>query len=240
MRMNFGLSALVLVATCGVASATSYPDAVNDTFLGGSAPWMDIAGVSITDNGVDMFITVQATGPYNPNDGGQNWAKYLVWFDLDGAASGNSGNGWGRNINTNRASDYYVGTWVDGSGGGEVYRATGSNTGDWSRTDATWEGSTRIALDNSQAAALGITTIRVSLAAIGVTAPNTKIFFDVATTASGGGDPGVDHLSRSDFATTNWDVQSVSGAFLSYSTVPTPGSLALIGLGGLVAVRRRR
>lgn len=238
MKASVVFSVAVLAASAGVASA-QYPDPVNDTFLGNSAPWMDLAGVSVSDNGTDLFITIQASGPYNNNDGSQNWAKYLVWFDLDGAASGNEGNGWGRNVDTNRASDYYVGTWVDGSGGGEIYRATGSNNGDWSRTDATWEGSTRIALDNSQAA-LGITVIRVNLAAIGATEPNTKIFFDVATTGGGGGDPGVDHLSRADFATTAWDVQSVSGEFLSYRTVPAPGALALVGMGVMVAGRRRR
>lgn len=238
MKKVLGLSALVLACTAGIASATNYPDAVGDTFLGGGSQWMDIGGVSVTDDGVNLFITIQ-TGAYNNNDGGQNWAKYLVWFDLDGVGSGNAGNGWGRNINTNRASDYYVGTWVDGGGGGEVYRATGSGTGDWSRTDATWDGSTRIAMDNSQSGS-GFSTIRVELAALGVTAGNTKIFFDVATTGGGSGDPGVDHLSRGDLATTDWPVQSVAGEFLSYTTVPTPGTLALIGLGGLVAGRRRR
>src|ERR1043165_955627 len=99
------LAALALAASAGSASATVYPDNVGDTFLGAGSPWMDIASVSMTDNGTDLFISVQAAGPYNPNDGGQNWAKYLVWFDVDGAASGNAGNGWGRNINTNRASD---------------------------------------------------------------------------------------------------------------------------------------
>jgi YidC/Oxa1 family membrane protein insertase len=63
--------------------------------------------------------------------------------------------------------------------------------------------------------------------------------FDVISTG-GGFDPGVDHLSRNDFATDNWGTQSVGGSFLSYTVIPSPGALALLGMGGLMAGRRRR
>ena len=88
--------------------------------------------------------------------------------------------------------------------------------------------------------AAGIQHLAVSLAALGLSAGDV-LEFDVFTTG-GGADPGVDHLSRIDEATPDWGTTSVAGAFLSYTVqaVPTPGSLALIGLGGLVAGRRRR
>ena len=76
-----------------------------------------------------------------------------------------------------------------------------------------------------------------SLASMGLSAGQT-IYFDVAT-SGGGNDPGVDHLSRSDAATPGWGTASTSGNFLAYTTVPTPGAIALLGLAGLAGRRRR-
>jgi hypothetical protein len=80
-------------------------------------------------------------------------------------------------------------------------------------------------------------TWTVSLASLGVGAGQT-IYFDIAT-SGGGNDPGVDHLSRSDAATPGWGTASTAGGFLSYTVVPTPGALALLGVAGLVCRRRR-
>jgi hypothetical protein len=80
-------------------------------------------------------------------------------------------------------------------------------------------------------------TWTVSLAALGVGAGQT-FYFDIAT-SGGGNDPGVDHLSRADQATPGWGTASTSGNFLAYTTVPTPGALALLGLAGLAGRRRR-
>ncbi len=80
-------------------------------------------------------------------------------------------------------------------------------------------------------------TWTVSLASLGVGAGQT-FYFDIAT-SGGGNDPGVDHLSRSDAATPGWGTASTAGGFLSYTVVPTPGALALLGVAGLVGRRRR-
>jgi hypothetical protein len=106
-------------------------------------------------------------------------------------------------------------------------------------TDATYAAGTDIQADDTNHAA-GTQRIAVSLAALGLSAGDV-LMFDVATTG-GGFDPGVDHLSRADFATDDWANQSTSGDYLAYTiaAVPAPGSVALLGLGGLVATRRRR
>jgi hypothetical protein len=77
----------------------------------------------------------------------------------------------------------------------------------------------------------------MSLASLGLSGGQT-IYFDVAT-SGGGNDPGVDHLSRTDKATSGWGSASTSGDFLAYTPVPTPGAIALLGLAGLAGRRRR-
>jgi MYXO-CTERM domain-containing protein len=62
----------------------------------------------------------------------------------------------------------------------------------------------------------------------------------VVTTGGGGGDPGVDHLSLATIATPNWQTGSSSGAFLDYHVEPAPGTVAVVGLAGILAARRRR
>jgi MYXO-CTERM domain-containing protein len=93
--------------------------------------------------------------------------------------------------------------------------------------------------DASQHAA-GRQIFSVALADLGLSVGDV-ILFDVVSTG-GGNDPGVDHLSNSAFATDDWGVTSTAGQFLAYTIapIPTPGALALLGLGGLVTSRRRR
>ena len=85
----------------------------------------------------------------------------------------------------------------------------------------------------------GVQMWRISLASLNLVIGDT-FTFDIITTGGTGGDPGVDHLTRADLATPFWDTQSVAGQFFSYPVVPAPGAIALVGLGGLVAARRRR
>ena len=164
------------------------------------------------------------------------WGKYLVAMDT-GRNDGENSNPWGRNADFGRGITDWVGSWADdgGSGAGaELHQFDGSA---WGLTDATYTTNTLIMGDDSNHAS-GVQRLAVSLAALGLSVGDS-VEFDVLS-SGGGADPGVDHLSRSDFATDDWANGSLSGAFLSYTVVPTPSSLALVGLGGLIAGRRRR
>lgn len=208
------------------AMADVYSDSSGELFDNGFAH-LDILSVTVSHTATHMTFDVLVAGDVNAT----NWGKYCIGINT-GAPGADTANGWGRNVSWGgQAINYWVGTWADV--GGEVRQMTGANNGSNNLIDATYLGGTQMTVT----AAGFHQIITFSRASIGFTG-NGTILFDVLTTG-GGADPGVDHLSRSDMATPGWGTTSVAGQFLSY-TIPTPGSIALIGLGGLAAVRRRR
>lgn len=229
---------LALLAVAGLASAAqatvTYTDSQNELFDNGFGH-LDITSVDVSHDATWITFVVNVRGSIDPNAGGSSWGKYCIGIDT-GAAGGDAANGWGRNVSWNgQGIDFWVGTWADNGGygmGGELRQMDG--VGGNTLLDATYTTGTLI---QGTTAAFS-QTVKISRAAIGL-AGNGSFGFDVLTTGGGGGDPGVDHLSRSDLATTDWSVQSVAGNFATY-TIPTPGAVALLGLGGLVASRRRR
>jgi hypothetical protein len=223
------IAALLAAMAMGSASmaAVTYNDAVNDLFDNGFAH-IDIVNVTVSHTATTLTFDVQARGDLNAT----NWGKYCIGINT-GAANADTSNGWGRNISWGgQAINYWIGTWADV--GGEVRQMTGANNNSNNLIDATYNSGTQMTVTASGFHQI-ITFARSSIGMTG----NGTFTFDVITTGGGGGDPGVDHLSRSTPATSDRSVQSSSGQFLSY-TIPTPGSLALLGLGGLVAGRRRR
>lgn len=220
-----------LVAAAGVANAdVTYTDSQNDLFDNGFAH-LDIASVVVNHDATSVFFTINLRGDVDAT----TWGKYCIGINTPGASVNSSGNGWGRNINWNGTGiDFWAASWADDGGsnfGGELREMT--NPGDNSNNllAATYGGP-----GISGTAAGTQVTFTMSRALLGLNGDDTFLF-DVITTG-GGFDPGVDHLSRADLATGGWGEASVSGQFLSY-TIPTPGSLALLGLAGLAGRRRR-
>lgn len=229
--MKLTMSALLAVSA-GLASADVYGDATGEIFDAGFTH-LDISSVSLTNDANFLYISVQTTGDLDAT----TWGKYAIGIN-NGKDTADTGNGWGRNIDWGgQAITHWSATWTDdgGSGaGGEVYNFDGG----WTLQGATYNASANISADDSGHAS-GVQMWAISLATLNLMVGDT-FTFDIVTTAGSGGDPGVDHLSRADQATPFWDTQSVAGSFLSYTVVPAPGVIALIGAGGLVAARRRR
>jgi hypothetical protein len=199
------------------ANAAVYTDSTFDMFDNGLDN-LDIASVDMSDDGVNLTIAVTTRGF-------QTWTKYMMYFDT--AAGGTTSNSWSRPVDlSGREIEHYIGSWVD---------ASTNNSQFVSWTGSAWNWGSEMYLTNSVAG--NTVTWTVSLAALGVGAGQT-IYFDIAT-SGGGNDPGVDHLSRSDAATPGWGTASVAGGFASYTTLPAPGAIALLGLAGLVGRRRR-
>ena len=216
------LCVAALALSAGTSFGAIYADATGDIAV--PNPNLDISGVTVTNTATSLTFSIQVTD----NVAATNWGKYLIFIDTNGNASGRADNPWTRPINTNgRLNDIYIGSWIDGGGGTQLWK----DIGGWVQTDGGVP-------DLSQAAA-GTTSITFSLAQLGLV-PGQTIFFDVATSGGGSGDPGIDHLSVAGQATSGWGNPSTAGAYASYTLVPSPGSFGLLALGGLAALRRRR
>lgn len=225
-----------LVALCAIAGAANadvtYTDSQNDLFDNGFGH-LDIASVTVGHDAANLYFTLTLRGDVDAN----SWGKYGIGINSPNAVGDSVGNGWGRNINWNgQGIDYWIASWADDGGsnfGGEIRRMDNAANNDNTLLAATY-GAPGI----SGTAAGTVVAFTLSRSVLGLNDGDT-FRFDVVSTAGGGGDPGVDHLSRSDLATSGWGEASVAGSFLSY-TIPTPGSAALLGLGALAVGRRRR
>ncbi len=235
------MTAAALAMFAGGAQAEVYLDNsgwhvtggdLHDTFYSQGFDHLDITQVEVTNDANFIYFDISVVGDLDAT----NWGKYLIGMNT-GRNAGTNTDAWGRNIDWAGGLTDFVGSWADDGGtgvGAELHAWDGAA---WNLTDATYAAGTEIMGDDANHAA-GVQRIAVSLSALGVGVGDV-IMFDVATTG-GGFDPGVDHLSRQDFSTDDWGNQSVSGQYLSYTIIPAPGSAALLGLGGLVALRRRR
>ncbi len=223
MRTAASMIAALTLAGSAFADHTRldvFADSSNDLFDNGFAN-LDITQVAVgqfwTGDHVELDIAVTTRGM-------SDWTKYLLFFDTQ--VGGLASNPWNRPINTGGGVDAFVGGWID-SGGGDQY---------WSAGESGWNGAggVPIYVDWNSNTVHYMFGLAVDLAAVG-----TVIKFDVATSGGGSNDPGVDHLSRSDQATSGWGSASASGEFLSFTVIPAPGAAALLAVAGLVGRRRR-
>ena len=238
------LSVALLALLAGGASADVYNDNtgnhldggdVHDFFYSQGFNHLDITSVEMTNDADFLYINISVDADIDA----VNWGKYIVGFDTgrnDGDNSTDPGS-WGRNVDWGRGITDFIGSWADDGGSAAGAELRSWDGGAWGLTDATYAAGTDIMASDAGHAS-GVQMLTVSLASLGLSVGDV-LEFDIFTTG-GGADPGIDHLSRDDYATDDWANQSVAGEFLSYTIVPAPGSVALMGLGGLVATRRRR
>lgn len=241
-KTTFGIAMIAMLA--GAASADVYGDNtgnhldggdVHDFFYSQGFTHLDITSVEVTNDANFLYININLGADIDAT----NWGKYVVGFDTGRNAGDNSTDpgSWNRNVDWGRGITDFIGSWADDGGSGAGAELRSWDGAAWGLTDATYAAGTDIMASDAGHAA-GVQMLTVSLASLGLSVGD-ELQFDVFATG-GGNDPGVDHLSRSDFATDDWANQSFAGDFLSYTIVPAPGSLALLGLGGLGVARRRR
>lgn len=238
------LSLALLSMLAGAASADIFADNtgnhldggdVHDFFYSQGFTHLDITMVEVTNDASFIYFDIHVDADIDAT----NWGKYIIGMDTGRNAGDNSTDpgSWNRNVDWGRGITDFIGSWADDGGSGAGAELRSWDGAAWGLTDATYAAGTDIMASDANHAT-GMQMLTVSLASLGLSFGDV-LQFDVFATG-GGADPGVDHLSRNDFATDMWGTQSVAGEFLSYTIIPAPGAMALLGMGGLMTARRRR
>ena len=228
MMTHHLLGAVAAAGATSIAAAEMYGDATGDIFDGGLTN-LDILSAEITNDADNLFISLTTNGDLVASD----WGKYLILIDSGdgGAMSGPNGNDpfnnpWNRNVSAAVGIDAFIGSWIDGGGGALAYTWNGGG----------FDENGFVGPDLSDAAS-GVVRWTVSLSALGLAVGDT-FSFDIGSTGGNDNDPAIDLLSTVDVQ-PGWGNGSSTPMAYSYTVVPAPGVLALAGLAGLTARRRR-
>lgn len=220
---------VILTVSAMSLQAANYLDSLGDN----GANFLDITSVDVNNTATTLTLTVNVAG--DPSNPGNNWGKFLIGFDTvpGGGGNFNGVNGWGKNIQMSSGGmDYFIGSWLDFGTGGDLKNWSGSQ---WNTVTATY-------LPNPYNLVLSVGASSVSytfdLAALGLST-GSSFNFDVFA-STGGGDTVVDSSGNPAFQT--WSSAPYdSGLNVSSYTiqaVPEPTLGALLGLGGILAMRR--
>ncbi|MBM4111661.1 MAG: hypothetical protein FJ254_09980 [Phycisphaerae bacterium] len=222
------------VVGMGVAPALAKPgftyyDSTNDIHsnvsTGGGT--LDLVSMEVSNTATDLIFRLTVNGSLNDT----NWGKFMVGIATNNGNGTSSGNGWNRPINmsANGGMTHWVGSWVDSGGGAELR----SHAGGWGLSRATYNG-------NFGGYSFGGNQITwtVSLDSLGLSVGQT-FAFDAYSSGGGSGDGAIDALSSSSPSVSNWGDSFTTTSGYSYTVVPAPGALALLGLAGLGRRSRR-
>lgn len=230
LRNSFWLTLVVLsgLAFTGGASAAVIADATGEEFSGNNH--LDFRSVEVTNDASDITFKLNLVG--NPIT--TNWGKYMIGIDSV-AGGATSGNGWGRPISMSGGMDYWIGSWADSGTGQEVYHYNGSA---WIKDRTTYDGAVRLELPQVTSDSI---TLTVPLSLLNLQNGDT-IQFDAYSAGGGGTDSANDASSNPNRSTTDWPGPYDSGSIVStyQVVVPEPASLALLGLGAIALLPRRR
>jgi hypothetical protein len=247
--VTFVFASLVLgtVAFGAEGSTSPYTDAVGDIDPGiaNGAGTLDILGMEVTTVGSDLNFKLTVNGNVATTD----WGKFMIGIGSYNAPIGTTtGNGWGRPINlqytpdgfpTPGGMDYWIGSWVDGGGGSQL----------WSWDGAAWTGPASLTSFSFTPGATSDINYTVSLASLGLSLGD-QFTFDAYSSGGGGSDSAVDALANPNVSITSWSQTYTSkpvtfggGGLNSYTVpVPEPSMFAAAAVGVAIAgctLRRR-
>ena len=209
-------SVAILALAVVPVNADIYTDATGD-FTGNT--FMDITSVNVTHDASNLYFTINVAGP---DLTANNWVNFLIGISTapGGGANFNASGGWGLDLQMSTdGMDYLVGGYPYWGTGG-IYSWNGST---WVSGSGPWSSETTTSA-----------TITVPLSSVG--SPST-IKFDVWANSTGNNV--LDALSDTTSRSWNNDPFNTGANALTY-VVPEPGSLALLGLAGLLAALRRK
>jgi hypothetical protein len=217
------LSVLAALACASTVKAANYSDSTGD-FTGGNVD-LDISSVSVVNDATTLTFTINLAG--NPMN--NNWYNFYVGVseNLFAGVGGNfnASGGYGKDIQMSQGGMDFVLASYPAFGGYDLKTWNGSS----------WNSGSGSASENSTSV-----TIPVSLASLGLSAGNS-FKFDVWASTSGGDfvlDALSDNVSRS-WNSSPFDT-GPNGLSYTVQSVPEPAACALLGLGGLLIVRRMK
>jgi len=215
MQRKPKLLAASLLAAVAMAVPSAWADTINDTvgdlndgtvgddFSG--ATHLDIVSVEVTNSFTDLIFKINLVG----NPVAVDWGKYCIGISTNGSTGDTTanGNGWGRCISMGQGMDYWIGTWVDGGNGAQLWAYDGLL---WNQS-----GAATVSKDSSSV------TIRTPFADISKSVGDT-VEFEVYTTGGGGGDPAIDALSNPNVTVTEWAgcYSSTLSSFYTIQAIP--------------------
>ena len=205
-----------------------------DASLATAGGTLDLVSMEVSHTATDIQFKLTVNG----NIGSTDWGKFMVGIANNKGNGTSASDGWNRQItmSANGGMTNWLGSWVDSGGGAENY----SKQASWGLTGATYNSN----FGNFALAAGAQSTITygVSIASLGMSIGDT-FSFDAYSSGGGSSNSAVDALANPIVAITGWDNPYNSGTSTSFSytltAIPAPGAIALVGLAGLVARRRK-
>jgi len=249
MKSSFSFAVAIAVFALGSAvfgaegSTSPYTDSVGDIGAGISTGGgtLDILRMEVTNTATDLNFKLTVNGNVSTTD----WGKFMIGIGSYNAPLGTTtGNGWGRPINlqytpdgfpTPGGMDYWIGSWVDGGGGAQL----------WTWDGAAWSGPASLGAFSFTPGATSDVNFTVSLTSLGL-ALGDQFTFDAYSTGSGAGDTSIDSLANPSIAVTSWGETYTSkpvtfggGGLNSYTVaVPEPSTMAAFGVVGAAVAGR--
>ena len=230
------VAAITSVLQVNANPGVLFSDAIGDIDAGiaTGGGTLDLVSMEVSHTATDVQFKLTVNGDIDVTD----WGKFMVGIANNKGNGTSSSDGWGRPItmSANGGMTNWLGGWVDNGGGAENY----SNQTSWNLTGATYNSN----FGNFALAGRSQSTITygVSIASLGMSIGDT-FRFDAYSSGGGGGDSAVDALANPNVAITSWGQAYDSGTSTSFSytltAIPAPGAIALVGLAGLVARRRK-
>ena len=241
--LNLIIAVATMVGINSAFAAQTYTDSSTDigagiANAGGTANFLS---AEVSNTATDLVFKLNLNGSVAATD----WAKFMIGISTSASALNTpTGNGWNRPINVNSPNggiNFWIGSWVDGGGGANMWEYTGEGTigGGGTLNEWTSRSGSSLLMSGNQL------TLSVSRASLGLNSTSdVTIYFDAFSSGGGGNDAAIDALSTSTVSMANWGDTTTISTPLSYtvSGIPEPSSTLLMGLGlaGLAVLRRTR